>query len=107
MKKTLLTLMIIALVGIFAGAASAQRTPRVDRRQQNQKMRVRNGVRTGELTRRETRSIRRSTNRTRRYEKRATSDGKVTWRERRRLNRMQNRNSRKIYRKKNNRRDRN
>lgn len=107
MKKLLLTLMIVALVGIFAGAAVAQRTPRVDRRQQNQKVRVRRGVRTGELTRRETRSIRRSTRRTRRYEKRAKSDGVVTWRERRRLNRMQNRNSRKIFRKKNNRRDRN
>lgn len=107
MKKLLLTLMIAALVGVFTGAANAQRTPRVDRRQQNQNVRVRRGLNSGELTRRETRSIRRSTNRTRRYEKSAKSDGVVTWRERARLNRMQNRNSRKIFRKKNNRRDRN
>ena len=107
MKKLLLTLIITGLCGIFAGAADAQITPRVDKRQQNQKTRVRRGVRSGELTRRETRNIKRSTTRTRRYEKRAKSDGVVTWRERSRLNRMQNRNSRKIYRKKHNRRDRN
>jgi hypothetical protein len=107
MKKILLTVMITGLFGIFAGAADAQTTPRVDRRQQNQKTRVRRGVNSGELTRREVRGIKSSTKTTRRYEKRAKSDGVVTWKERRRLNRMQNRNSRKIYRKKHNRRDRN
>ena len=107
MKKLLLTLMITGLFGCFATAASGQRTPRVDKRQSNQKYRVKQGVKSGEITRREAKSIRRSTKRTNRYEKRAKSDGTVTRRERVRLNRMENRNSRKIFRKKHNRRDRN
>ena len=107
MKKILLTLIITGLFGIFTADADAQRTPRVDQRQSNQKYRTRQGVRSGELTRREAKSIRRSTKRVNRYEKRAKSDGTVTRRERVRLNRMENRNSRKIYRKKHNRRDRN
>jgi len=108
MKKLLLTLIITGLFGIFAtDAFGQQRTPRVNKRQSNQKYRVRQGVKSGELTRREAKSIRRSTQRTKRYEKRAKSDGKVTRRERVRLNRMENRNSRKIFRKKHNRRDRN
>ncbi len=107
MKKLLLTLVIAGLCSVFAGAADAQQTPRVDRRQQNQKTRFRRGVKSGEITRREAKSIKRSTERTRRYEKRAKSDGVVTWRERTRMNRMQNRTSQKIYRKKHNRRDRN
>ena len=105
MKKLLLTLLMTGLCGIFADGADAQQTPRVDRRQQNQKTRVRRGVKSGEITKREAKSIKRSTERTRRYEKRAKSDGVVTWRERTRMNRMQNRTSRKIYRKKHNRRD--
>jgi hypothetical protein len=107
MKKILLTLIITGLFGIFTADVAAQRTPRVDKRQSNQNKRIRQGVRSGELTRREAKSIRRSTKRVKRYEKRAKSDGTVTRRERVRLNRMENRNSRKIYRKKHNRRDRN
>ena len=107
MKKLLLTLLITGLFGIFAADAFGQKTPRVNKRQSNQKYRVRQGVKSGELTRREAKSIRRSTKRINRYEKRAKSDGVVTRRERVRLNRMENRNSRKIFRKKHNRRDRN
>jgi hypothetical protein len=107
MKKILVTLIIAGLFGIFTTIVAAQKTPRVDRRQSNQKYRTRQGVGSGELTRREAKSIRRSTKRINRYEKRAKSDGTVTRRERTRLNRMENRNSRKIFRKKHNRRDRN
>lgn len=107
MKKILLALAVIGFFGIFSVDADAQKTPRVDRRQSNQNRRVRQGVRSGELTRREANSIRRSTKRTNRYEKRAKSDGVVTRRERTRMNRMENRNSRKIFRKKHNRRERN
>lgn len=103
MKRTLIVLVITALVSSLALVSFGQ----VNRRQRYQKHRVHQGVKSGEITRREGRSIRRSYNRTKRYEKRARADGRVTWRERRKMNRMQNRTSRKIYRKKHNRRDRN
>jgi hypothetical protein len=106
MKKILLVLITAGLVGLWAANTSAQVTPRADKRQKIQKHRVSRGVKSGSLTRRETRSVKRSYERNKRYEKRAKSDGKVTWRERRRLNRMQNRTSRKIYRKKHNARNR-
>jgi hypothetical protein len=106
MKKLLLVLMIAGLAGVWAGEIAAQVTPRADRRQKVQKHRVRAGVKSGSLTRREGNSIKRSLKRNKRYEKRAKSDGKVTWRERKRLNRMERRSSRKIYRKKHNSRHR-
>ena len=106
MKKLLAAVTIASFMVIFGGDSYAQKTPRVNKRQNIQKHRIRTGVRSGAITRREGRNIRASYKRTKRYEKRARSDGQVTWRERRRMNRMQNRTSRKIYRKKHNHRKR-
>jgi Ni/Co efflux regulator RcnB len=104
MKKILLT--IIAL-GIFGVVAFGQITPGADKRQKNQKHRVKTGVKSGEITKREAKSIKHSTKSAKRYEAKAKSDGKVTWKERARLQHKENKSSRKIYRTKHNKRDRN
>ncbi|MEK7724162.1 MAG: hypothetical protein AAB336_07440 [Acidobacteriota bacterium] len=106
MKKLLLTL-IIATFGIFAANAFGQVTPRADNRQKAQKHRVKTGAKSGELTKREAKSIKYSAKSANRYEKKAKSDGTVSKKERARLQHKQNKTSRKIYRTKHNGRDRN
>ena len=90
-------------VPAFAGNAN---TPGVDKRQQIQKHRIGQGVRSGELTGRETVGLARQQGRVHRMERRAKSDGHVTGRERLRLHRAENRASRNIYRQKHDRRRR-
>jgi len=81
-------------------------TPRIDRRQENQKARIKEGVKSGELTRKEARNLARGQRRINRMEKDAAADGVITKKERRQLRRTQDRQSANIYRKKHNRRDR-
>ena len=81
-------------------ATFAQNTPRVDRRERHQQRRIRQGVRSGELTHREARRLERQQAVTHAEEGAAKADGKVTKRERRHLNRRENRTSRHIYRQK-------
>lgn len=106
MKKIMTLLIITGLTGIFSAAALGQTTPGVDRRQRIQRNRVKAGVRSGQVTRREARSIRRSTAGNRRLERRVKAEGRVTWKERSRLHRKENRSSRKIFRAKHNKRNR-
>jgi hypothetical protein len=105
MKKLILTL-TIAAIGIFAANTFGQVTPRADKRQKYQKHRVKQGAKSGELTKREAKSIKYSAKSANRYEKKAKSDGKVTKKERVRLQHKQNKTSRKIYRTKHNNRKR-
>ena len=79
-------------------------TPRVDRREARQHARIRDGVRSGELTPREAARLRAGQVHVHRVERRAKSDGVVTLRERARMERAQNRQSRHIARLKHNRR---
>lgn len=75
-------------------------TPVLDRREHNQAQRIRQGVRSGELTRPETRRLIRGEYRLRANEAIAKSDGVVTARERARLQHAANVESRRIYRQK-------
>ena len=105
----------VALAGalLFSAAPSAEardrgsRTPGINRREANQKHRIQQGVRSGELTRRETARLAAEQARIRAMERRAKSDGEVTARERARLQRELNQSSRHIYRQKHDRQDRN
>ncbi len=100
MKKLLLTIIALGLFGVFANG-------QIDKRQRNQTHRVKQGIKSNEITKREAKSIHKSTKEAKRYEAKAKSDGKVTWKERARLQHKENQSSRKIYRTKNNKRDRN
>lgn len=75
-------------------------TPVLDARQQNQRERIAEGVRSGELTRPETRRLVRGEVRLHRHERAAKADGVVTRAERARLQRHANVMSKRIYRQK-------
>lgn len=69
---------------------------RIDRRQERQSKRIRHGVRSGELTRWETKKLRKQQRRIARMERRFTADGRVTRKERKRLVRALDRASDRI-----------
>lgn len=113
MKKALSLLFAIGItfgctLSLFAQTpGSGNRTPVVRKRQHNQQQRIRQGVRSGELTRRETRTLEHQQREIQQDKKEAKADGTVTKEERIDLQKEQNQASRSIYRKKHNRRDRN
>jgi hypothetical protein len=81
------------------GAAPVRRVAdgdRIDARQARQSNRIRNGVASGDLTRREASALRSEQRGIRRMERHARADGVVTPRESRRLERAQDRASRHI-----------
>jgi hypothetical protein len=90
----------IASVLAVAPALAGNQTPRLDQRQQHQAERIRNGVASGELTRRETRRLAHGQRELRQDERMAKSDGVVTPGERARLQHEANQQSRRIYRQK-------
>lgn len=103
MKAFQLILLTVAATTLTATLASAHPvTPRVDRREARQHARIEQGVRSGELTRGETRRLMAGQRHIHRMERRAKADGFVSARERAHLHRAQNRQSRHIYRLKHN-----
>jgi len=102
--KTFQALMLTAVIAMLSAtiASANQQTPRVDRREMRQHVRIERGVRSGELTRRETRRLAIGQRHVHRMERRAKSDGFVNARERDRLAHAQNHESRRIYRLKHN-----
>jgi hypothetical protein len=100
MKRLISGILTMVFVLGLSVAAMAQTTPRIDRREQHQQTRIRRGVRSGQLNRREARRLERQQARTARQEAAARADGRVTARERRHLRHRENRTSRRIYRQK-------
>lgn len=91
--------LLAATLGLVALAAAMPAEARINQRQGNQQHRIYNGIRSGELTPRETWRLERQQGRIARYEARSRADGPgLTYRERYRLERMQDRASRNIYR---------
>ena len=78
-----------------------------DQREQNQRARIRQGVKSGELTRNETRLLRKKEARIRILERKAESDGEISRKEALKLNRFLGKSSRDIRKQKNDRQDRN
>jgi hypothetical protein len=107
-------MLIGALVIAAGGAAMAQpatpatpavpgnptATPRIDQREANQEKRIQQGVKSGQLTGRETARLQGEQARIERAEARAKADGKVTPKEREHITKMQNHASRDIAREK-------
>ena len=99
----------IALLSLFvlcASAVSFAAGRGIDGREHRQQYRIREGVRSGELTRRETERLEAQQARIRVDERFARADGHISPRERARLDREQDRASRDIYRQKHDRQDR-
>jgi hypothetical protein len=99
-KAILVTLLLGASAPLFAG------TPGIDKREANQRARIVDGVRSGELTRPETRRLMQGERKLHRLERRVKADGDVTARERARLHHGADRMSKRIYRQKHDRQDR-
>jgi hypothetical protein len=103
MKRIAMIIMTVALMVSIAGVAAAQPgTQRLDRRAARQELRIRQGVQSGQLTRRETVRLRQGQRHIRRMELRARADGRVGPRERVRLHRALDRQSARIWRLKHN-----
>lgn len=103
-----LVLVVAATLGV-AGLSQADagvRDPGVNARQQNQQQRVRQGVRSGELTRRETGRLAEEQRDVRQLERAYKSDGELTRAERVDLHHEQNQASRDIYNQKHDAQDR-
>ncbi len=98
MKKAILISAFFLL--LISGKAYSQNTPAINERQAEQRARIHQGVRSGELNRTETARLRAEQRHIRRSERRAKADGTVTTRERANIHRQQNRASRDIRRQK-------
>ena len=94
MKKILFSSLIALSFAIAASAQTA--TPVVDAREHNQKARIKNGVKTGELTKVEAQKLRAEQRRIKLAEAKAKSDGTVTPAERAKLDAKQDRASKRI-----------
>lgn len=105
--KTFVATMALVLAGTVTAAPVLAGTPGLDRREHHQVQRIRQGVRSGELTRAETARLMHGQAQLRRSEARAKSDGVVTARERARLQHKADVQSRHIYRQKHDAQDRN
>ncbi|MGE0131253.1 MAG: hypothetical protein AB7U82_24495 [Blastocatellales bacterium] len=105
-KKWFTMAALVAVIIPAAGLAQGHRYG-VNRRERNQQHRIRQGVRSGELTRVEAARLEREQARIRLAEARARrSGGDFTLRERARIQRGLNQSSRRIYRQKHDRQDR-
>jgi len=109
MKK--FSAVVLTLAGVLGVASASQadantRDPGVNQRQHNQRERIQQGVKSGELTRRETGRLAEEQRDIRQLERGYKSDGKLTEAERRDLHHEQNQASRDIYRQKHDAQDR-
>ena len=103
MKK--FSAVVLTLAGVLGVASASQadagtRDPGVNQRQHNQRDRIQQGAKSGELTRRETGRLAEEQRDIRQLERGYKSDGKLTEAERRDLHHEQNQASRDIYRQK-------
>ncbi len=106
-----LTLCLTFALTIIAGAQTettqpGTKTPGITARQKNQGKRIKRGVRSKELTKRETGSLVKDTKEIKEDKAAAKADGTVTGAERKEIHQDMNQTSRKIYRKKHNTRTR-
>lgn len=101
--KTLLAA-VLAVAAVAPAFAQGSSAPRIDQRQESQQARIDQGMRSGELTRQEARTLQQEQARINRTERQAKADGVVTRQERQRITKMQKQADRNIAAKKNNKR---
>jgi hypothetical protein len=94
MKYLALAIIAMSLLGNTAEAN------RANKRQSNQKSRIHQGVKSGELTKREAHKLRKQQRGIERQEERANADGEVTAKEAAKLEQRQDRASKAIYKQK-------
>jgi hypothetical protein len=97
MNKFVKVLSLAALVAITSGGFAAERDPGVNRRQHDQHARIHEGVRSGQLTHQEAKSLRSEQRSIRHEERKDKADGKMTAAERKDLHKDLNKASKDIY----------
>lgn len=103
MKKLVVFLFAVVMFVVFGLSANAQtKTKHITKRQVNQQARISQGVKSGELTKSETKNLELREAKIQKDKVKAKSDGVVTHKEKAKLKREENRTSRAIYRKKHN-----
>ncbi len=100
MKRILILVLAATLFGSVTFAQTV--TPKVTKRQAHQQQRIKQGVKSGELTKGETARLEAQQGKIAVDKAKAKSDGVVTPGERAKLKREQNRANKNIYRKKHN-----
>jgi len=98
MKTSFAAALAAALLLTSSSAFAEDGTPRAHQRQQRQQHRIEQGMRRGDVTRREAQRLHRGHMNIRREIARAKADGVVTRAERARIARLQNIESRRIWR---------
>ena len=104
MKKILVAALFVCG---FTIASYAQSTPVVDKREDIQKERIKDGVKSGELNKAETKRLVKNQRHIKRTETKAKADGVVTSAERAKLDRKQDKASKRITKQKHDKQDRN
>lgn len=99
MNKSILATIVIAAFAL-PGFALAQSTPRIDKRQENQDKRIEQGVKSGELNKKEAARMEKGQERVQKIENKAMADGKMTTKEKVVVERAQDRQSKRVYRQK-------
>lgn len=102
MKIKILGGLLVAALAVTSVANAQTRTPVINQRQHNQERRINEGVRSGQLTRNETRHLRNDERHIRTEKRTAMAEGRMGPRERTHIRHQENRVSRSIYRKKHN-----
>ena len=99
---------LLAAIAAFAilPLAAQTATPRVDARQEKQDARIDQGVRSGELTKKEAAKLKAGQAKVEAKEEKAKADGKVTAKERAELEHAQDKQSRKIAKQKHDKQER-
>jgi hypothetical protein len=104
MKRTIMNLLcgglVCAAIVPASGLAAENRnvkSPAINAREHNQQLRIRQGVKSGELTRKEIARLEAEETRIRLNERLAKSDGKLTAEERARLEKELSKTSQDIY----------
>lgn len=101
--KNVITVFLIA--GVFLAASVTAEARRMDKREGRQESRIRQGVKSGELTRGETKRLIKGQAKVHRMEHKAEVDGTITAEEKVRIEQAQDHQSKKIFRAKHNDRD--
>lgn len=102
----LVTTLTAALLSTSLAQAGGTRSPLVDKREQHQVQRLKNGIKSGALTGKEALRSMGDQVRIRRHEKHFKSDGNLTGKERAKLHRALNHSGRRLHQRKHNARTR-
>jgi hypothetical protein len=101
MKKVLF-LLLLAFMSFQFQAIAQQGQDQTSKKQWRQHQRIKDGRENGDLTRRETKTLRKQQRHIQRQKRKAAADGQITPGEKARVNKAQRRASRNIARKKHN-----